>query len=95
MAKTKKLPGLAELIRNQKVFDAQREDLESTHHGEFALFSGGKLLLIVDTLEEANSKGYSECEDGKFTVIEIGQEPKSLGSARPYTLEEFQADGYV
>ncbi len=95
MSKTKKLPGLAELIRNQKAFDAQREDLESTHHGKFALFSDGKLLLVVSSKEDAYSKGFSECEDGKFTVFEIGEKPKSTGSARPYTIEELQADGFV
>ncbi len=95
MAKTKKLPGLAELIKNQKAYDAQRETLESSHHGEFALFSDGELILVVSSKDDAYSKGFSECEDGKFTVFEIGEKPKSTGSARPYTLEELQADGYV
>ncbi|MDE0644678.1 MAG: hypothetical protein OXH84_00350 [Gammaproteobacteria bacterium] len=55
MVKTKKLPGLAELIRNQNAFDAQQENLESTHHGEFALFSDGQLLLVVSIKEDTYS----------------------------------------
>lgn len=95
MTNKKKFPGLAELIRNQKAFDAQREDLENSHHGEFALFSDGKLIMVVSSKDDAYNKGYSEFEDGKFSVFEIGEKPMSLGSARPYTLEELEADGYV
>ncbi|MCY3884068.1 MAG: hypothetical protein OXG24_04045 [Gammaproteobacteria bacterium] len=93
--KTRKIPGLDELIRNQEEFTKQRAILKRKHCGKFAIFCQGELKGIADSKEDAYRTGYSECGDQKFTLHEIGEKPQSTGSARAYTLEELQADGLV
>lgn len=89
------IPGLAELIENQKAFDRQKSELERDHMGKYALFSRGELKETIEDEEAAYEKGYAEYGEGKFSLLRIGAEPESCGSARPYTLEELQADGFV
>ena len=93
---TRKIPGLFELVKNQRAFEKQRADLERNHLGKIAIFSNEKLKHIAESKEEAFNWGYSECGKGKFTLHEIGiKTSRSTGSARPYTLEELEADGLV
>ena len=92
----RKIPGLLELVKNQNAFKKQRAELERNHFGKIAIFSNEKLKHIAESKEEAFTWGYSECGEGKFSLHEIGiNTSKSTGSARPYTLEELEADGLV
>ena len=90
-----KIPGLAELIRNQSAYEKLRLSLEQNHSGKIALFSDGELMELIESEDEAYRKGYAEYGEGNFFLREIGESPKSCGSARPYTLEEMQRDGFV
>lgn len=89
----RKIPGLAELIRNQNAYERHRSSLERNHSGKFALFSDGELKELFKNEEEAYRSGYADYGEGNFFLHEIGASPKSCGSARPYTLKEMQEDG--
>ena len=91
----KKIPGLAELVKNQEVFSKQESDLDREHHGKFALFSNKELIAIVNSIDEGYKKGYAEC-DGNFSLHEIGSDShRHCGSGTPYTLEELKEEGLV
>lgn len=86
------IPGVDELVRNQREFTKQKAELERKHFGKFALFSHGKLECIVESREEAYEVGYSKYGEAEFSLHEIGAEPQYCGSARPISLEELEAD---
>ena len=93
----RKIPGLAELAQNQKVFAEIESNLDREHHGKFALFSKGKFIDVVNTREEGTKRGYSDC-GGVFSLHEIGNEVadnQQTGSAIPCTLEELEEEGLV
>lgn len=90
-----KIPGLAELIRNQDAYEKQRVTLEQEHNGKVALFSEGELKELFENEVEAYRSGFANYGEGNFFLHEIGASPKSCGSARPYTLKEMQEDGLV
>lgn len=92
---TKKIPGLAELIRNRKAFEKQEAKLKLKHTGKLALFVNEELIEIFEDEEKAYEYGYAEFGYGKFTLHEIGAEPVNCGSARPYSFDELKADGLV
>ena len=95
MQQERKIPGLAELVQNQKVFTPMEAKLDLLHHGKYALFSKQQFIAIVDSVKEGYEKGSAEC-GGVFSLHEIGNEAKKhCGSGEPYTMEKLKEEGLV
>lgn len=93
----RKIEGLAELAKNQKVFGPMSAALVAEHDGKYALFSKGKFISVVESREEGTVRGYAEC-DGVFSLHEIGTklaEQRRLGSAVPCSLKELEEEGLL
>ena len=65
--------------KNIEAYESHRERLEKDHPGQAALMNEGELYHIYPNSGEAYSAGCEKFGLGNFTIINIGEQPISLG----------------
>ena len=81
MADTVQRPPIAEseLDRNQAAYEEIQTAMEREHNGRVALMHDGTVVDLYDGSEAAYKVGLSKYGLGNFSLINIGEQPISLG----------------
>ena len=68
-----------EIARNFDAFQRRLGEHLDQHGGEFALMKDGKVIGFFPSPGEADRVGWSQFEDGLYSIQQITSEPIDLG----------------
>lgn len=78
------VPGMDQLKKNIKAYDAIREELEREHFGRIAVFHDGNLVSIYNDRNDAYDIACEKYGLGNFSLRQIGESPGSFGGVAMY-----------